>query len=962
MALPLVLIIVTCIMIVAFGFLTLFTARARLNASNIRNNTSDYVAEVGLYQYLWNLNQNDNFYKNNPTLAGYYAEANGYYYVSATSPNPPANPYLALTCTGWRAIDPNNKYSFTAQVVKRTFTQFAWCTNSEDTAGTPTPVYWVSGDVAHGPIFTNGIFYFSGAPTFNGVVEYAGNGGTQSCYYDTGSAPNFLGPPPEPDLVQTMAFPTSNSELLTWSNPSNGGYYLNGRTSIYLHSTTMNVFNYDCNQYILNGLTPTSTLNPNYHTWVKNMGQTQSLPLPADGVIYVDGAQDANYNDNNTNTEEAGKFAPTTGNAFVSGTLQGQLTVAAANNIYITGADPTSGPPANPHTSGGVTYATTTFDANGNVVNVGSNDMLGLVTNNYVMILRYGWPAQNSQGYTNGSTDYSPYDVNLDAAVMAVSYSWQYEGWWNYNPPDPEDKINLEGSIIQNYRGPVGMFSGNTIDCGYNKNYYHDARMNTENPPHFLDPTTSGWGILTWRRIVPPTISWTQVTGVTVASQGGAASVYAGQTLQMSATVSPANASIQTVVWSVANFGGANASIDPNVGLLDAGTHNGTVVVTATSQDVSKASASMSITINIIPVASVTVASQGGATSVYTGQTLQMSATVSPADASIQTVVWSVANSGGANASIDPNTGLLTAGTNAGTATVTATSTDGYATSLPYTISITVRVSGITVAGYGGAISVLCGSGNTLQMTAIITPKTASNPAVTWSVTNSGGTNATISGTGLLSAGTQGGTVTVTATANDGSGVVGSASITIFVPVIKITVAGRGGATSVGAYNTLQMIATVTPATATNPAVTWSVADSGGANATISGTGLLTAGTNAGTATVKATSTDGTNISGSATITIFIPVTKITVTSQGGATTLKHSGHTVHTLQMIATVTPANASNPAVTWSVVNSGGSNATISSTGLLTSGTGTGTAMVKATSTDGANVTGTMSITIY
>lgn len=883
MVLPLVLILVTCIIILAISFLAMFNARARLNTSNIHNNTAGYVAEVGLNQYIWNLNQNDNFWQSNPILAGYYADANGYYYVTAAPPNSPANPYLTLSCTGWLAKDPNNKYSFTAQVVKRTFTQFVWCTNWELTvpsSGTPKPndqnswIWWVTGDRSHGPMFTNGVYYFRGTPTFDDLVEYVGNGATRFnnstnpptplCYFDTGSAPNFrMQPPPEPDLVQTMSFPTSNSDLLTWSNPKRGGLYFNGRTSIFLQGTTIRVVNYDCNQFIMDGLTPKQPLqaNPNGNSWV-----TATYPLPANGVIYVDGAQDADYSANNYSSSSGGeaKFNPTLGNVFVSGSLQGKLTIAAANNIYITGADPTSAPPADPHQSGGVTYATTTFDADGNVVNLGSDDMLGLVTNNYVMILRYGWPRQSTQSpYCYSLNDYSPNNVNVDAAIMAVNYSWQYEGWKDQT--NPQGAINLEGSIIQNFRGPVGQSSGNTRLCGYLKNYYHDPRMNTENPPHFLQPTTSGWGVLTWRRSEPPPITWTQVTGISVTSQGGATSVYAGQTLQMLATVTPPNATIKTFTWSVANSGGANATIDSNTGLLNAGTHNGTVVVTATSQDVAKLSASMSITISIIPVASVTVTAQSGATSMLAGKTLQMSAMVLPEDASIKTVTWSIVNSGGASAAIDPNTGLLTAGAEAGTVTATATSTDGYAWSAPYYVTITVGVSGITVAGYGGATSVLCGSGYTLQMDATVTPSNA-NQTVTWSVTNSGGTNATISSTGLLSAGTIGGMVKVTATATDGSGVSRSTDIIIFVPVTGITIAGQGGNSvrhsSTYTTRTLLINATVTPLNATNKTVTWSVDDPGVTGTTINAnSGLLTAGYNTGTVTVKAKSTDGTNIS-----------------------------------------------------------------------------------------------------
>jgi hypothetical protein len=73
-----------------------------------------------------------------------------------------------------------------------------------------------------------------------------------------------------------------------------------------------------------------------------------------------------------------------------------------------------------------------------------------------------------------------------------------------------------------------------------------------------------------------------------------------------------------------------------------------------------------------------------------------------------------------------------------------------------------------------------------------------------------------------------------------------------------------------------------------------------------------------------------------------IPVTSVTVTGTGGATTIVTAGGT---LQMIAAILPVNATIQTVAWSVVNGTGT-ATISPTGLLTAITN-GTVTVKATS---------------
>lgn len=97
-----------------------------------------------------------------------------------------------------------------------------------------------------------------------------------------------------------------------------------------------------------------------------------------------------------------------------------------------------------------------------------------------------------------------------------------------------------------------------------------------------------------------------------------------------------------------------------------------------------------------------------------------------------------------------------------------------------------IYVSAITVTGTGNVSTVTADNG-TLQMTAAVTPTNATNRAVTWSVTNGTG-SATISNTGLLKA-VANGTVTVKATAKDGSGKFGTKEIMISnqVPTIIYT-------------------------------------------------------------------------------------------------------------------------------------------------------------------------------
>jgi len=88
--------------------------------------------------------------------------------------------------------------------------------------------------------------------------------------------------------------------------------------------------------------------------------------------------------------------------------------------------------------------------------------------------------------------------------------------------------------------------------------------------------------------------------------------------------------------------------------------------------------------------------------------------------------------------------------------------------------SSVVLISSIVTTGQGGVTDITT-AGGTLQMEATVFPSNASNATYTWSIANGTGT-ATISATGLVTAQTNG-IVTVTATANDGSGITGGTSI-----------------------------------------------------------------------------------------------------------------------------------------------------------------------------------------
>ena len=244
-------------------------------------------------------------------------------------------------------------------------------------------------------------------------------------------------------------------------------------------------------------------------------------------------------------------------------------------------------------------------------------------------------------------------------------------------------------------------------------------------------------------------------------------------------------------------------------------------------------------------------------------------------------------------------------------------------------------------------------------MTASVLPIDATNKTVTWSIINGTG-QATISITGLVTASSDG-TVTAVATANDGTGIVGSIVIIIsnqVIPVAGIIVSGEGGVTTIDIDDgTLQMVATVTPENATNKTVKWFLVKGVG-HASISESGLVTARSN-GTVTVRALANDGTNVYGELEILLsnqIVPVSSIRLKPKNKST----STTTVDgTLQLETEILPADATVQSVDWSVISKSGE-ASIDQTGLLT-GISPGEVVAIATATDGSGVIGELIVTI-
>ena len=234
----------------------------------------------------------------------------------------------------------------------------------------------------------------------------------------------------------------------------------------------------------------------------------------------------------------------------------------------------------------------------------------------------------------------------------------------------------------------------------------------------------------------------------------------AGNNATLTATVNPEGATNKDVTWT---------SDNPEVAAVEGGTvtakAEGTAIITAKAGD-KTATCTVTVAKADVEVESVTL--DKNSLDLKTGDNTTLTATVNPESATNKDVTWT---------SDKPEIAAVEGGTVTakaeGTATITVTTIDGgkTATCKVTVTPKTVPVSSIQVQGVASIYV-----GDTAKLTATITPDGASNKAVTWDSQNKD--IATVDQQGNVKA-LKAGTATITATAQDGSGISGSCVVTV---------------------------------------------------------------------------------------------------------------------------------------------------------------------------------------
>ncbi len=347
-------------------------------------------------------------------------------------------------------------------------------------------IVFISADTINGPMHTNDAFMLCGTPHFLGDTSTAWTGANGKLYRDNcpTSAPVFANPT-DPKNLSPLTMPPSNSAIKAETASGKGGCLYTGPTRIRVNSNGTMTVNSPFSKQTNNAACPTSG----------------SAALPANGVIFVQNVPSASTDPNYTNgcpynvngrahplglpiANDLNTYGCRNGDAFIEGTLKGQLTVAAENNIVVTWH---------------LQYQS----------GLNGTDLLGLVANNFVEIYHpvnctSGASAAcnlnaNFPGETARNATFS--NPNVYAASLSVNHSVRVQMW---DRGAPLGTLQVRGILAQRYRGPVGTNSNGNVYTGFVKDYVYDQRLKYLAPPKFLDPVASQWQVNTWAEVHQP--------------------------------------------------------------------------------------------------------------------------------------------------------------------------------------------------------------------------------------------------------------------------------------------------------------------------------------------------------------------------------------------------------------------------------------------------------------------------
>ncbi len=432
------------------------------------------------------------------------------------------------------------------------------------------------------------------------------------------------------------------------------------------------------------------------------------------------------------------------------------------------------------------------------------------------------------------------------------------------------------------------------------------------------------------------TLAGEEATGTLILPVGG-------EPLELGCLLAPANAR-DAVTWKSSSTKTAQVNAQGQV----IGLKPGTVTITATAADGS----GRKDTIKIKVVQLMESLELPGEKILAGGKSFTFKAVIGPANTTTKTLRWYLVGDVPAGFAISKSGQLKTAAvTEPVFFAVVAEATDGSGAQAVCEVAVYPAAKKVELTDADGQPitekTLELPMGQTLQLGAAVTPEQA-HDAVTWKTSSA--KTAQVDETGLVTP-LKPGTVTLTVTAADGSGKKDTVKIKVVQLMERLTIPGTKDL-ALGKSFTFK--AQVEPANTTNKGVSWSL-ETPADGVSISSGGVLKVSktARAESVTVVATAKDGSGVTARCIVSIWPPVTKVTIVEPNAPIVLEVG----ECLDLEAITTPWEAC-PNVTWK--SSAAKTATVDENGMVIA-LKTGTVTITATAADGSGKKDTVKIRI-
>ncbi len=398
-----------------------------------------------------------------------------------------------------------------------------------------------------------------------------------------------------------------------------------------------------------------------------------------------------------------------------------------------------------------------------------------------------------------------------------------------------------------------------------------------------------------------------------------------GNKVQLRATITPDNATIQDVTWKSSNTKVATVTDNGLVTMKAAGTAS----IICTSVDNPNVQAFCNVTVlKAVSGVSLDIDSK----EMYVGENYRMTYLVTPSDASTPEVIWTSTNT--AVVAVDA-TGMLTA-KGVGQAEIIIKTVDGSYMDL-CTIVVKQKPTNVKLS----VNNLTMNAGEYFYLDPVLTPANATKEGLVWECVDT--SIATVSSTGRVSAKAAGQTIIMVKTEN---GATAYCKLTVLEAVTGLEITPGKATMDVG--EKLQLYTEFTPATASNTAVYWSSSDED--IATVDKDGEVTA-KQGGLVVIQCQSDDG-GYNAVCIITVIEEVTEIKITPE------QYKLGLGKTFQLKAEITNSTATAKDIEW--FSSDESVCTVDQNGKI-KGISLGYATITAMALDGSDVEATCEVRV-